>query len=134
MILLKQKADSIGAISSALCLIHCIATPFIFVAQSSLFTLGTAVPSWWKVVDVFFLVISFFAIYRSVKTTSSNWIKPALWFNWVLLFLVIINEKIGVLAIPESSIYIPSIALIVLHVYNRKYCQCSTENCCINEK
>ncbi|QVY65211.1 MerC domain-containing protein [Polaribacter sp. Q13] len=132
----NQKADHIGAIASSLCLIHCVATPFIFIAQSSVLACcsTTTAPSWWKFIDYFFLVISFLAIYRSTETTANNWMKPSLWFSWLLLFVVIINEKIALLSIPESAIYIPAIALIILHTYNRKYCQCKTDKCCSHEK
>ena len=133
MILSNQKADSIGAISSTLCLIHCVATPFIFFAQSSLFNFGNEAPVWWKFFDYFFLVVSFIAVYRSTQTTSKNWIKPALWLSWFILFVVIINEKLEILSIPESFIYLPTISLIVLHLYNRKYCQCNIDKCCTHE-
>jgi len=102
MILLKQKPDSIGAIASTLCLIHCLATPFVFIAQSCTLTCCNGVPMWWGSIDYIFLIISFFTVYRSN-----------------------LNEK---------AIYIPAIALIMLHLYNKKYCQCHTNTCCTNEK
>ena len=136
MIISKQKSDSIGAIASTLCLIHCAAIPLLFIVQAgaSACCSTTTTPSWWKFIDYFFLIISFFAIYRSTETTTNKWMKPALWSSWLLLFIVIINEKIALLSIPESAIYIPAIALIILHTYNRKYCQCKTDKCCTNEK
>ncbi|WP_405604942.1 MerC domain-containing protein [Polaribacter sp. Asnod1-A03] len=133
MIFTEQKSDSIGAISSILCLIHCVSTPFIFLAQSSLLNCCNEVPSWWKLIDYFFLVISFIAIFRSTKTTSKSWIKPALWVSWGVLFVVIINEKIELLSLSENIIYIPAFSLIGLHLYNRKYCQCNTDKCCTHE-
>ena len=78
MILIKQKPDSIGVIASTLCLIHCIATPLIFIAQSCSITHYNSVPTWWGYIDYLFLIISFFAVYRSTKITSLKWIKPAL--------------------------------------------------------
>lgn len=134
MILTNQKADSLGAMSSTLCLLHCIATPFIFIVQSSTLTCCTKAPTWWGFIDYFFLVVSFLAIYKTAKTTSSNWMKPALWFSWCLLFVVIINEKITWFSFNENLIYVPAVALIVLHTYNRKYCQCNTNKCCIHER
>jgi hypothetical protein len=77
-----------------------------------------------------FIGMSYFAIYWSVKNSINSWIKYALWTSWVFLCLVILNEKIGLLTVPETSIYIPAIALILLHLYNRKYCECKDENCC----
>lgn len=134
MMVIKQKADHIGAFSSALCLIHCVATPFIFVAQSSAFTLAKEAPSWWKFIDYIFLIISFLAIYNTVQNTSKYWIKPALYMSWFLLFVVIINEKISWFALPESAIYLPAVLLIGLHLYNRKYCKCNTDKCCTHER
>ncbi|MCG1036819.1 MerC domain-containing protein [Polaribacter sargassicola] len=133
MIFTKQKADSIGAISSTLCLIHCVATPFIFLAQSSLLNCCNEVPSWWKLFDYFFLIISFFAVIRTTQTTTKQWVKTALWFSWAFLFTVIINEKFELLSLNENIIFIPTISLIYLHLYNRKYCQCNTDKCCTHE-
>jgi len=136
MIFTNQKSDYIGAIASTLCLIHCIATPLIFIVQSCSVTCCSAstTPTWWRFIDYFFLMISFFAIYRSTKTTTSKWIKPALWFSWGLLFLVIVNEKIVWYPLNEKFIYVPALALIALHIYNKKYCQYTTTKCCTNEK
>lgn len=133
MIVTNQKPDSIGAMASTLCLIHCIATPFIFIAQSCSMTCCSGVPTWWTFIDYFFLVISFFAIYRSTQTTSKNWIKPSLWISWFLLFIVIVNEKMAWFSLHEDFIYVPAIVLISLHLYNKKYCQCNLNKCCTNE-
>ena len=134
MILIKQKPDSIGAIASTLCLIHCIATPFIFIAQSCAVFCFDKIPSWWGSIDYFFLVISFLAVYRSTQTTANYWIKPLLWLSWCALFLIIMNEKIAWFALSEQAIYFPAITLILLHLYNKKYCQCNTNKCCTHEE
>ncbi|WP_299524118.1 MerC domain-containing protein [Winogradskyella sp.] len=128
---LKEKnSDFIGALSSGVCLIHCIVTPFIFLAQTSAATHGTNVPIWWSAIDVLFIIISFFAVYWSAKNSSKPLVVRALWISWVLLCAGILNEKFEILHLPEISIYIPAIALIILHLYNKKYCQCKDENCC----
>ena len=134
MILIKQKPDSIGALASTLCLIHCIATPFIFIIQSSSINCCSEVPTWWGSIDYLFLIISFFAINRSVQITSKNWIKPLLWISWFLLFIIIVNEKMALFHLDEKLIYFPAIALISLHLYNKKYCQCNQGKCCTNER
>jgi len=134
MILLNQKTDNIGVMASTLCLIHCIATPFIFIIQSSSITCCNEVTTWWSFLDYFFLIISFFAVYRSTQITSINWVKPSLWISWLLLFIIIINEKIALLSLGEKIIYVPAIALISLHLYNKKYCQCNLNKCCTNER
>jgi hypothetical protein len=134
MIVLKQKTDLIGAIASTLCLAHCIATPFIFIAQSCSMVCCDSAPGWWGAIDYFFLVVSFFAIYRSTQTTSSNLIKPFLWLSWSVLFIIIMNEKRAWFPLSEQAIYFPALTLTVLHLYNKKYCQCNTTNCCTNER
>ena len=134
MILTNQKSDNIGAIASTLCLIHCIATPVIFIAQSCSISCASGSPVWWRSIDYFFLTISFFSVYYSTQKTSKNWIKPALWLSFICLFIVVINEKISLFYMNDNFIYIPAVSLIILHLYNRKYCKCDTNKCCSNEK
>ncbi|WP_298779021.1 MerC domain-containing protein [uncultured Polaribacter sp.] len=133
MIILKQKSDILGSFVSALCLMHCIATPFIFIAQTGMSACCLKTPIWWSFIDLFFLVISFFSIYWSTKLTKVKWMKFALWISWFLLFTVVINEKIDLFYLPEVTIYIPAIALVILHIYNRKYCKCNVDSCCVNK-
>lgn len=130
MKLLIQKSDTIGAYSSSLCFIHCIATPFLFLAQTSSVCCHKSVPLWWQSVDYIFLIVSFFAVYRSTQTTSNKYIKPTLWISWIALFTVIINEKFELLPVSEILNYIPALILVMLHLFNRKYCQCKTDTCC----
>lgn len=124
------KSDLFGAVASGLCLIHCIATPFLFVAQTCSASCCNDAPLWWSLIDYFFLVVSFFAVKASVKNTSKDWMKYALWISWGLLFLVISSEKLALFALPTGAIYIPAFALVGLHLYNKRYCQCKKEECC----
>jgi len=133
MIVLKQKSDILGTCTSLLCLAHCIVTPFLFIAQTGSAAFSDVTPSWWKFLDYFFLIISFAAIYRTTQTTSLKWMKITLWLSWSLLFFVILNEKLELFQFAEIAIYFPAIALMVLHLYNRKHCKCSTDKCCTNE-
>lgn len=133
MILIKPKPDNIGAIASTLCLIHCVATPIIFIAQSCTMSCCSGAPTWWGVIDYFFLVISFFAIYHTTQTTSENWIKPLFWLSYIALFIVIVNEKYAWFYLNDKVIYVPAMALIGLHLFNKKYCQCNKGKCCSDE-
>lgn len=128
----NKNLDSIGALASGLCLIHCIVTPLIFLAQTCTAVCCDTAPAWWKTIDYFFLGVSFIAVYRSSKNTSKSWISLTLWFSWVGLSLLIINEKFELISISENTIYIPAIILIFIHLYNKKYCQCKGNNdkCC----
>lgn len=134
MIFTNQKPDNLGAIASTLCLIHCVATPFIFIIQSCSVTCCNTAPTWWKSLDYLFLIISFFAVYRSTQTTSSYSVKHFLWLSWSALLVILINEKMVWFSLNEKAIYFPALTLILLHLYNKKYCQCSTNKCFTNEE
>jgi len=127
---LSSKSDFIGATASGLCLIHCIATPFLFVAQAGLAHGEELHPQWWGALDLIFLTISLLAIWWSSKNTSKNWMRIALWTCWTVLALLVLNEKLGLVHLMEEIIYLPAVSLVVLHLYNRNYCQCGDEACC----
>jgi hypothetical protein len=131
MVLYKSKSDILGMLASSLCLLHCTLTPFIFITQAQLSHHHGATPFWWKVLDYAFLIFSFVAVYWSTRNTSKQWIKVAFWIAWAFLFVVLMNEKVQLLPIPEFAIYFPSIGLVFLHFYNQRYCQCKDEECCV---
>jgi multidrug transporter EmrE-like cation transporter len=126
-----KHADTIGAINSSLCVAHCFATPFLFLtqAQTSLVELST-VPLWWQFLNYVFIVISFFAVSRTVKNSSNQLVKSLLWVSWVFLSALILNEEFEIMHMPELLTYFAGISLASLHIYNLKYCQCEDENCC----
>lgn len=126
MIASLKKSDSFGAFISGLCLIHCLVTPFLFVLSAS----ASYIPSWWKGLDYIFLALAFLAVYRSTQITSKQIIKPLMWGSWSLLAFVLMNEKLAWIELPEVTIFIPTMSLIGLHIYNRKYCLCKEEKCC----
>lgn len=125
-----EKSDIIGSISSLLCLVHCIATPFIIIALSDTINQVNGFPIWLKSMDYIFLTLSFFAVYSSVKKSTTYWVKLGLIVSWTLLLLVIMNEKFAVLELAEETIYLPSLALVFFHIYNLKYCTCKETECC----
>lgn len=131
----KNKSDLLGSLSSGICLIHCLATPFLFVAY-----LGesenhhVSSPIWWQMIDFAFLVVSFLAVYWSAKNTSKKWMKAALYISWAFLAIVLLNEKLSIFHWVEEVIYLPAIALIALHLYNRKYCHSEKDACAIHIK
>lgn len=130
MNLITKKSNGIGIIASSVCLVHCIATPFLFIAQTCSASCCETAPIWWQWVDYLFLVIAFFAVYHSASTTTNKLISRGLWTSWAILLLVIVNEKFQLIALPEYSIYFPALSLIILHIYNRKYCHCKMDKCC----
>ncbi|MFV9551877.1 MerC domain-containing protein [Algibacter sp. PT7-4] len=135
MKLALNKPDFFGALASTLCLIHCLATPFIFIAQACSINDGCAnSPIWWQSLDYLFLAISFIAIYLSTQKSSNKIIAAALWASWTLLVIIILNEKIAFFELPEYYTYASAILLTGLHLYNLKYCQCKTKNCCVKNE
>ena len=128
------KPDSIGSIASILCLIHCIATPFIFITHVCTMSCCAGAPVWWQSIDYIFVAISFFAIFKSTQTSSNKLIKIALWSTWCIFFFSIINKTVLLFSINSNVTYIAGLILALLHLYNLRYCQCKDETCCINTK
>ncbi|MDC8005851.1 MerC domain-containing protein [Aureisphaera galaxeae] len=129
----NAKSDILGSTASTLCLAHCLATPFLFAAHAGHVHGHHEHPFWWGVLDLGFIVLSMVAVYWSAKNTSKNWMRYALWLSWGFLAFVIINEKLAFVHIVEEIIYIPSLVLVALHLYNRKYCNCANESCCASD-
>ncbi|HBI40215.1 MAG TPA: MerC domain-containing protein [Tenacibaculum sp.] len=121
--------NNLGIASSALCFVHCMATPFIFLAKTCSATCCDSSPVWWRLIDFLFLLISFYAVYSASKATSKQWIRIALYGTWVGLLLIILNEYFHFIPLFEEAILFPSILLIGLHIHNKKYCDCESEIC-----
>ena len=128
-----RKSDTIGAIVSTLCVVHCLLTPLLFVAQSYTATHSHEAPFWWKNLDYLFILISVIAVYESTKKSTNKLIKAGLWMSWIMLFLLILNEKLVWIELDEIITYSVALTLSMLHIYNLNYCQCETENCCNNK-
>lgn len=128
----KSRTDIIGMLASILCMIHCIATPFIFLAKSCSSSCCEASPGWWSWLDFFFLLISFYAVYQSSQLTTKKWVKYTMWVCWILLLITILNEYVQLLSLYRNSNYLPAIMLVIIHFYNLKFCKCKTDTCCIN--
>jgi len=124
------KSDSIGAIASTMCVVHCLMTPLFFAVQSITVVQHNNVPLWWINLDFLFITISVIAVYHSVKKSSSYLMKYLLWVSWVTLFVLILNEKTEWISLKEIITYFAAIVLAFLHIYNLKFCKCETENCC----
>lgn len=127
------KSDLMGAFASGLCLIHCLATPFLFLAQAGAASCCESEPWWWHSIDYLFLVISFVAVYYSALNTTLNWMPYALYGGWALLTLFILNEKFHILHLDHLFLFFPALGLVGLHLYNRRYCNCEDEDCIVPE-
>ena len=121
------KPDFIGVLASSLCLIHCVATPFLFVAKACSITCCSDSPAWWRVIDYIFIAISFIAILYATKNSTKKWIQIALWSSWILLLVAILSESFEIGLFPKSFAYFPALTIIGFHFYNLKYCKHSKE-------
>ncbi len=124
------QSDIVGASASALCAVHCIATPFLFVAQSChADACCDASPGWWGAIDYVFVGITFAAVFFSARYSAKEWMRYALYAAWVVLTVLVINEKMAWIGIAEEWKYGSAFIMISLHLYNRKFCQCGDEAC-----
>ena len=115
--------DSLGIIASSLCMIHCIGTPFLFLAKACSTTCCADAPLWWKAIDYAFLIVSFFAIYFIAKKSSNNTLNFIFWFFWGLLAITLFNETLGLFTLPKISFTFqlsPSLycTFIILNIVN----------------
>ena len=115
-----KNSDIYGATSSSLCLAHCLFTPLLFLSPIW----------WWSSLNIIFIMVSFVAVYNSVKKTSRNVMKPLFWLGFSILTLSIVNEEFHFLHVPEIFNYSAAGFLAGLHIFNMRYCQCDDEGCC----
>lgn len=126
------NSDYLGAVAGVLCIIHCIVTPLLFVINAELATNQTLLVL--QAIGYIFLIISFFAVYRSALNTTNNVVKILFFLFWSFLLFLILNESFGAFRISETFTFISAFSLSALHIYNLKYCQCKDENCCVNDQ
>jgi len=88
-----SKSDVIGAFASGLCMMHCIATPFFFIASACSATCCNTSPIWWQRLDYIFLFVSLFAVYQGSKSSTKLWVSCGLWANWLALFVLILMNN-----------------------------------------
>ena len=129
----QYNYDSIGIVACTLCAIHCIATPFLFVAKACSAVCCADAPLWWKAIDYIFLVISFIAILFITKNMSVIWLRKSFWVSWLVLLVTIINHSLEIFSIPEYFIYFPAGTIIALHFYNMQFCKCAGDSCCASK-
>ena len=116
---LTYKADIIGASASLLCMIHCLATPFIFFIKSSASLCCSETPIWWQSLDYLFLTVAFFAVFHIIRNNrSKKWLKSMLIISWIGLLLVTLNTTFFIFHISNELAYAPAILLVTLHLYN----------------
>ena len=126
-------SDHLGVFTSVTCMLHCFATPLLFITQAQNSTLIHEVPFFWQSMNYLFILISLAAITRSIQNSTSSYVKILLISSWSLFSFFIINESFEIYHIPEFFTYLAAISLSALHIYNLKYCTCKDEECCIHK-
>ena len=111
-------------------MIHCIATPFLFIASACTVSCCSTTPLWWQWVDYAFLGISLFAVINASKSSANKFIKYGLWISWTGLFLFLLNAKFLWFTLSINLKYIPALSLVSLHIYNLRFGKCKNDECC----
>ena len=86
----------------------------------------------WSMLNYMFLIVSFFAVYRSAQNSSNLYVKVFLFIAWGCLTGLILNEEFEIFSAAEAYTYLSAITLCGLHIYNLKYCNCKDDDCCAN--
>ena len=131
--ILNKKSDELGMLSSALCMLHCIATPFLLVALPGSSVSHHQSHEWWSWLDILFLGISLIAVFKTVQRSTQRWLQTSLIVSWLMLSFFILNERLEGIEFPLDMVYFPAFALVVLHLVNRRQCGCET-GCCKNDQ
>ena len=90
------------------------------------------VPGWWQALNYVFLLLSFFAVYKTSQNSSNQIVKILLYIFWGILTTLLISEEFELFHLPEFITYSTGLTLAGLHIYNKKYCQCDDEESCVN--
>lgn len=120
-----KYSDLLGVAASGLCAIHCALTPLFFAAKPVLeSTMGehSHGTGFWAFLDYFFLVFSLLAVWYSARHTKHKTIKMVLWIAWVVFAFGLLSELFHI-HYGIWFMYIGSIALVVAHLYNHRYCK-----------
>jgi hypothetical protein len=127
--LVRKNSDELGMVGSALCIIHCLATPFllVFLAASPYSQVGNYY--WWTMLDVVFLGVSVLAVWITIQRTAFRWIKIGMVVSLLLLAFFIFNERLEGIEFPVDMVYFPAVALVILHIINLRKCRCETACC-----
>lgn len=120
---LSYKNDIVGSTIGAFCVLHCALTPMLFLSPNFIeLSNHTSALFWWKNADFLFLTIALFAVLRSSSTTSIKELKFIFWVAWLFLSIAILNERMAFFESTEIYVYLSSLILIALHLYNLKFC------------
>jgi hypothetical protein len=123
----SNYSNLLGAAASGLCAVHCAVTPLLFAAKPILEHAagdqGHAHGSpLWAAFDYVFLVLSFVAVWYSVRNTNHRILKRVLWISWCVFATGILFEAFH-LPYGHWLMYGGSIVLVVAHLKNFQHCR-----------
>ncbi len=107
----KNQSDLLGIISASLCVVHCLATPFILLLFTQL--------HWWHDLSFIFLVISGIAVYLSTRTSHHKTWKTVIWASFSVLTVAVFMEE-SIEWMHEVS-YVASAGLVIGHYFNQRH-------------
>ena len=120
------NSDKIGVFTSILCLIHCLAAPFLYLLVGK----SSQINTWYGSIDIVLITVSFIAIYRSARLSARRYMQIGFYTLWILLLTSVLNERVHWIKIPDFFTYVFSIGLAIWHMLNRRFCLCDKKSCC----
>jgi hypothetical protein len=114
------RADILGAISSAVCLLHCLLMPLVVNAHGLVHTYGNTTAgahlhAGLALVDYLFVLLAIGSVYFSTQYTKEKTITIGLWISAIVFSIGIILHPFWIFANWVS--YSGSVVLIGLHLY-----------------
>lgn len=113
----STKADYFGILAGLACALHCALTPILLVS-STWFAQHNELPWYWSIIDLVFLILSFFAIRHATFHSQKKGLSFLFWLVWTILMLSIIQEKFELEWWGEFPMYVSTLLLVILHSYN----------------
>lgn len=101
-------ADKLGITNALLCLIHCLAFPFLLTLNIGFLSN--------PILSFLFIGISFLSIYKVTKGKIKEKISVFLWVSFLGLISSILLEEVS--EVFEYLVYFFSISIVAGHLYN----------------
>ncbi|MFZ1787887.1 MAG: MerC domain-containing protein [Saprospiraceae bacterium] len=115
-----SKADYLGVVASAVCMLHCTIIPALMLIQNfSHLAVSLQESSWYENLDYFFIAISGFAIFLSTYFVRNHRFTKIFLTAWLLQIAGVILEK-SEMSLAIYLITLSSLLLIITHVKNYK--------------
>ncbi|WP_394748896.1 MerC domain-containing protein [Spongiimicrobium salis] len=120
-----RYSDLLGVAASGLCAVHCALTPLFFATRPILENIigkHHHASGYWALLDYLFLILGLIAVWYSARHTVHKGIKSILWAAWGVFALGLLSETFHFIY-GMWFMYLGSIALVVAHIYNHRYCK-----------